>query len=109
MQGGERHAGVGFISRVVKLCQVTFHKLQLSNMLDQFTKLIHVAAGFTIDIGSHILTHGEKHEVQRYLLHAGIPKEKAPDTISNAQQYCNLHETPCNLHATAVFWPSITF
>jgi hypothetical protein len=100
---------VGFVSRVVKLFQVTFHKLQLLNMLGQCTKLIHVAAGFAVEIGSNILTHGEKHEVQRYLLRAGIPQEKAPDTISNAQQYCNLHETPCNLHATAVFWPSITF
>lgn len=52
-------------------------------MLDHITKLIRVATGFTIDVGSQILTQGEKHDMERRLLRGGA----SPETTSTISVY----------------------
>jgi hypothetical protein len=50
-------------------------------MLDQFTKLIRVATGITLDKGSNLLTRGAEHDAERKLLYGGV-SDTTPVTIS---------------------------
>jgi hypothetical protein len=59
-------------------------------MLDQIAKLIRVATGFTVDVGSTILTQGAKHDQERKLLCRGTTQGAPTAAFTVYEQASNM-------------------